>query len=720
MNVVRGFSLLFTASLLGAVLLGSAASRPNVSADAASALADATGYFDSTVVLARNARPRGVRGDRLAISIGYIERLRLGLGSPFRLADEALHDPRLDSAGRSRAAWAVLGRLRRGDAYVVDASVFDGAGPWSADGRGTTGAAHLALIRQAVAGASDPRAGELAVRLAYSIASASGAISQWSVEVATQVAALLRDRESATMDLRDLLADANEQHADVMSLLVARRAAHGFRVERPPLAPLGTDLQLEAMTAVPALVRALDTLNRATHSAAPTPSADSSLLNRYFAERLRELGEQRPTLAPVAVTLRSRARASLAARNDETLAAASVLAAPATDSVARSNAFAMLSAAVSLRPLAQDPPWFPGDPGPTASDLTAEFGLYDVTFSRGVPGAWRPYYLSELQRGLRDMQSVLPSLSVDGLSVKFGREVLRDSALAMHDPRTRSLQLSVETSAGTIAHELIHDLDWQAARRLFADGGGYSTDRAMRERRGSLANSIMDLAEARVLRPGARSSETSSMGRPAELLARGADWLVASALADEGRSNGFLSVIQDGALGGYAAGAPALGLAGSTALVSALDEMTYVPDSTRRRFRSRWADPDVVDPALLVRRVLETPIVVRGAWRRPTDAAAGIVASTRARACVAATSPETEARRTLVLLAADARARGYAVRRARYRPLTSTPADVDRMREAIRAAILEELGTALPDQGLVPLVPAIFRSSAASCSATAR
>jgi len=96
------------------------------------------------------------------------------------------------------------------------------------------------------------------------------------------------------------------------------------------------------------------------------------------------------------------------------------------------------------------------------------------------------------------------------------------------------------------------------------------------------------------------------------------------------------------------------------------------------------------------------------------------VASTRARACVAATSPETEARRTLVLLAADARARGYAVRRARYRPLTSTPADVDRMREAIRAAILEELGTALPDQGLVPLVPAIFRSSAASCSATAR
>src|SRR5262249_54755249 len=115
----------------------------------------------------RNARPVGVKGDLLTVELGYLERMRVGLGSPFRLADEALHDPRLDSASRSRTARAILGRLSRGDAYVVDGSVLEGSGPWTADGRGATGGAHLALIGRTIRAASDPRAGELAVRLAY-------------------------------------------------------------------------------------------------------------------------------------------------------------------------------------------------------------------------------------------------------------------------------------------------------------------------------------------------------------------------------------------------------------------------------------------------------------------------------------------------------------------------------------------------------------------------
>ena len=41
--------------------------------------------------------------------------------------------------------------------------------------------------------------------------------------------------------------------------------------------------------------------------------------------------------------------------------------------------------------------------------------------------------------------------------------------------------------------------------------------------------------------------------------------------------------------------------------------MTYVPDSIRVAFESQWADPRVIDPLLLVRRVLETPIVIRRA-----------------------------------------------------------------------------------------------------------
>jgi len=118
-------------------------SRPAMSANVAKELAAATSFFDSTIVLARVSRPQGPRGDQLAIALGYLERLRLGLGSPFRLADEALADPRLSATMGNSVAWAVLGRLRRGDAYVVDKSVLDDIGPWTSDGSSAHGSEHL-------------------------------------------------------------------------------------------------------------------------------------------------------------------------------------------------------------------------------------------------------------------------------------------------------------------------------------------------------------------------------------------------------------------------------------------------------------------------------------------------------------------------------------------------------------------------------------------------
>src|SRR6185437_13443811 len=127
------------------------------------------------------------------------------------------------------------------------------------------------------------------------------------------------------------------------------------------------------------------------------------------------------------------------------------------------------------------------------------FGLADVSFARGVPDNWQPWYLAQLQAALRDVRTVLPTFTVDGLRVRFGVDALPDSALAMHDPRTRTLQLSIATSGGTLAHELSHDLDWQEARRLFVHAGGYSTDRVMRDRRGPLAQSMRGLTEARPL-----------------------------------------------------------------------------------------------------------------------------------------------------------------------------------------------------------------------------
>ncbi len=734
MDVVRRFSLLATSGLLGvAVLLGWVGERPSMSASAATQLERATAYFDSTIVLARGARPRGAAGDRLAIALGYLERLRLGLGDPFRLADEALDDPRLDSHMGSRVAWALLGRLRRGDAYVIDPVVLDGSGPWSADGHGATGQAHLALIERAISAASDPRAGELAVRLAYQIEAGKGVIATSSVSTASEVAALIRDREIAMSDLDQLLADAGGQREDVMAALETRRATRAFRVEAPSLAPLDADLQVEAMNAVPALVHALDTLDRVDSpiaSRAPAP-----VIGSYFAADLRALGALQPPQSQVVVTLGAHVGAALRATNEETLVGEYAPLAVRRDSTRRARAVSVLSSAVALRTLAQRVPWFAGDPAPTVSDLAAEFGIRSVVFGRDVPEAWRPLYLRELRDALRDMQLVLPALGVDDLRIRFGAGPLPDSALAMHDPRTRTLDLSIMTSGGTLAHELAHDLDWQNAKRLFAVTGGYSTDRAMREQRGPLAESVRGLAEARLLRPVAGVMSPPIADRPAELFARGVDWFVASALAVQGRSNGFLTAVEDATLTGYAAGAPsAVGTAAVTSLVNALEQMTYLPDSTRAAFASLWSDSRVVDPVVVVRQVLQAPVSYRGAWASQSTPAASLVASTPLGPCPADGSPDAEARQRLLMFAIDARARGIALRRARHRPLGIhaawsnamlgvapwAPDGANHFIAALTASMTEDVANNLADQGLVPVVPSIFRSSAASCSAMSR
>ena len=298
MDVVRRFSILATAALLGiAVMLGSVNARPALSADAATQLERAASYFDSTAVLARNARPMGARGDVLAISLGYLERLRLGLGEPFRLVDQALHDNRLDSASSSRVAWALLARLRRGDAYAVDPVVLDGAGPWAPDGHGATGAAHLALIDRTIRSASDPRVGELTVRLAYLIESGKGTLSPSAPGIATQVAALLRDRALAEEDLRDALADANQRHVDVPA--VDRRAT---REPESSCRAAGADSAHveDARRSDGRRARARERARFARpRDSKPrlTVAASTPTLGELFAARLKTLGAQQPPRA---------------------------------------------------------------------------------------------------------------------------------------------------------------------------------------------------------------------------------------------------------------------------------------------------------------------------------------------------------------------------------------------------------------------------------------
>jgi len=146
-----------------------------------------------------------------------------------------------------------------------------------------------------------------------------------------------------------------------------------------------------------------------------------------------------------------------------------------------------------------------------------------------------------------------------------------------------------------------------------------------------------------------------------------------------------------------------------------------------------------VDPTLLVRRALETPVPFRSGGRlrvpRSMVAIGALLPPAAARICVAGDDPEMHERANLLMLAVDARARGIARRRARYHPsMLGKPQwansvlaraswsrdDGERVIESLRASIVDELTGALPDQGVLPVVPAIFRSSDESCSSIAR
>ena len=122
MDVVRRFSLLVTAALFGAALIvGAMHDRPVIDADAASQLARSTSYFDSTIVLARNASPRGPRGDaphgRAHLSRATAPRARQPVPSrrPGARRSAPRRRPRASYTRRLGAAWpaATRRRLRR-------------------------------------------------------------------------------------------------------------------------------------------------------------------------------------------------------------------------------------------------------------------------------------------------------------------------------------------------------------------------------------------------------------------------------------------------------------------------------------------------------------------------------------------------------------------------------------------------------------------------------
>lgn len=553
------------------------------------------------------------------VELAYLERLRLGMGSPFRLMELALNDERLPETRRRALAAALLGRTADGAAYRIDPVALDMIdGP---DGpKSGSGVLHLRLITDAVREADDPRAGELAIRLAYLLSQAEWATGPQGARQAIQAAGLVRDRELARHDAERLIDAAEESGRDVFHLLRLWRAHTAFEVERPTLVGSGHSAERYAMRAAPRLARTIRGLADASaareRSFRPAPSTP---LPPDAARRLLERSDSAPAppQAPVGVVVRAAARGAagapsikdpahpvlLSARTEERYAAAYALLRGLRPNLKPFLERTSVWVASAMRPLAQEAVTHTG-PAPSSRELADEFGLAAVEFAPSVPAEWRPHYRRVLYSALLDIQRVLPALDLRGLTIHLG-PVPGGQSLALHDPRSRTIYFPPETGVGTLAHEIAHDLDWQVALRRYRVRGDYGSDRGVRQPRDRLAATYSDLTGAVLSAASPVPVERAAhQTRPAEIFARSVDWLVATSLAREGRVNGYLSSVQDDLLTGYGTVAsPDISGRAGAALVEILDEVAPLRARNRTWFLETYGPGRAHSATDLVRQV---------------------------------------------------------------------------------------------------------------------
>jgi hypothetical protein len=647
--------------------------------------------------------------DEAVIGLGYLERLRLGMGSPFRLVESALRDPRLSDEMRHRIAWALLARTLSGEAYEIDAAALDRAGHGQVANWPGLGRHHLRIIESAIAESRDPRGGELAVRLAYKIAAMEGSVSAQAPRTAARAAALIRDRELARNDVARLLRSAEAVQGDPLRAIARWRGERWFAVEAPAMTALPESVEREALELAPKLAQALRMLTPrlADLGAVRASAADvrPSLLEPHVARRLAYIADSTgmPPQAPLAIAARTyrqeliqqpwlsedereRREAFTGLASEERFVAGfALLERPSPFDAAPS--LAAMWAAVALRAYAQESIWFPGFSGPTARELEERFGFAYVRFADDVPAEWRPYYRTMLESAVRDMQRVLPALDLRGLGVRFARADRGEATLAMHDPRARELVLPPGSSAGTIAHEIAHDLDWQVALRRYRVRGDYATDRASRDATDRLAIRVRNLNnDAATLETGVTDRLHAHATRPAENFARAIDWFVAASLASQGRSNGYLSSVQDEVLTGYGTVRPPdITGRGGDALINILDDVAPIYPETRDWFLKSYGSARALNSFDLIRSIVEVELppesdiraAVAMASSYAVDPAFAAIAAARGRGFAAidtwicrapggAYNVQLEqARRKLVVESASARARGLALQRAR-------------------------------------------------------
>lgn len=539
-----------------------------------------------------------------AIRAGYVERLRLGLGSPFRLIDFALADPRLTTADRRSVASTLLEQTQRGRMYEIDPGVLQPGSDPSTPESLSRATRHLEVIERAIAEAEDPRAGELSIRLGYQLARLENAVGAGTLASAVRVAALVRDRELARRDAHALVRAAREAGADPIDLVPQWRAQRRFWVERPVLQTVAVTVEQAAIDRLPRLLYAIRLAAGAGDSPHRPPlaaGADTASLRL-----LRELPSlPMPPRASIVVPLRTvseglppalsetdRAAWSIfieRARSEEDLAALAAEIATTNRGLRGPVARSVLGAAIALRSDAQEDVWFPGMSAPTAAELFESYGLR-VSARDEVPAEWVPFVLASIESALSDLRAIVPRMNLQGLEVAITQESAVPSALASHSPRTRVIDLPVATGLGTIAHEIAHDLDWQSARRSNPRARTYASDQvAATSGDSQFRSAVTTLTPGIPDSWGLTSTAPETLNRPAEVVARTFDWFVVTRLAARGRWNGALSTGQDEILTGHGSIQPP-GSSGTygTAAVRVMRPLAILPETEIDAFLAQY------------------------------------------------------------------------------------------------------------------------------------
>jgi hypothetical protein len=563
--------------------------------------------------------------DADVVAAGYLERLRLGVGSPFRLMEYALLDPRLTAGDRGPLVWALLDATRAGRGYELDSRALVRMGT-DAPSRDTAVAQrHLALIEHAVQSADDPRTGELAVREAYRLAAVSRTVSRGAPALAASAAALARDRELARRDAHRLLSASAASGRHPFAVMIEWRRQRRLEVEAPPGAPRAIAVE---DAAVGAAVRLVERVEAVRASPAPAVAREDALprLSTAAARRLAKLARTQsyPPQAPVWVTVqrydeelrrneprddRERSVGHLLehARTEEALVAEHAALGTAAAPVREITALIAIDASVAMRAYAQERVWFPGFLAPTDVDLKRAFGLRAVEFDADVPGPWRPYYRRMLGDALADLEVVLPGLDLQGAAFRIGATGKGGAALAIHDPHGRTIHLPPESGAGAIAHEVGHDLDWQVAHARYRTRAAYGTEYALRAQRGDdrFATAVrrMPVPPELPMRGGPEVRRRYAQ-RPPEIFARTFDGYVAAALAERGRSNGYLSAAQDEFLGGHGLALAPGAREDAEPFMEMMMVVSPVPEPARREFLARWGADRVPGASEVASRIV--------------------------------------------------------------------------------------------------------------------